>query len=108
MSFVFESEEAQADYEFVLASAAPDTLVFSKERLSYGCWPAPSSREVPLDVPGKETDLKNAVDERSEKFAEEFLEILRGLQVFQFHDTSEEAKVRKTGSKTDNFCWQLS
>ncbi len=102
MCFTFTSDGTGDDYEFHLSQAEPDTLVFVKENLEYWDGKSKKPKVVRLEVPGKETKLNDAADKRKQKEARIFRNILRGLQVFQFHDTSEEARIRNTGDINDN------
>ncbi len=91
----FEGPDSTTQYIIRLADAAPDTLIFTDERARFLKTGYSRPQDIPLGAGHKESELK----ERAQ--TEETCRILSGMlsrsQVFQFHDTSETAKIRKSG-----------
>lgn len=92
----FSASGDHVGYEAVLADAAPDTLVFTDEKILYqrsGCM---ESHEIPLGSGHRESRLKQreSDDVRPTKT---LLEMFAGCRTYQFHDTSSRADIRKAG-----------
>jgi predicted ATPase len=91
-----DTEAGQSEYSVVLASAAPDTLIFMDESWKLYGRSGSSSRgprpEAYLNQDGKDGD-------RDAQIISLFLNRCR---VFHFHDTSETAKVRLQGYIEEN------
>ena len=101
-SLDFADENAVDKYSFTLAHAAGDTLIFTEE-LIY-CKLSNESRpfELSLDPGLKESGLYNKIKETKTKPAKVIFQLLKNIQVFQFHDTSKEARIRNNGYINDN------
>ena len=83
-------------YEFTLSHASGDTLIFTEEFLTWKSNTKPDPTKVPLGAGHKESQLEE--DARNGGRTSQFiLDLLRGCQVFQFHDTSATAKIRNQG-----------
>lgn len=95
----FESPKAWSQYECTLAHAAPDRLIFTHERFSYQT--AGSAKPfLPSNLASghAETNLPSIASGTGAdaRVARVFLARLKGLQVYHFHDTSEQAYIRTT------------
>ncbi|MCH8148656.1 MAG: AAA family ATPase [Planctomycetes bacterium] len=104
----FDGSGSRTYYKMRLADAAPDTLIFTDERATLiftderavfdqrGC---PRPQDIALGAGHKESELKKRAE------TEETCRILFGMlsrcRVFQFHDTSSTAKIRKSGYTED-------
>jgi predicted ATPase len=125
-TLVFENDQGQHEYAIRLAHAARDTLVFVEERfrLSWSALPGsaewvsldvgrqereivrvaelPASAEwVSFDVGHQEAEIVRAA-EQGVSAARPILRMLRGCGVYQFHDTSDTARVRQRWQVEDN------
>jgi predicted ATPase len=93
----FTDDNAMNRYACTLAAAAPDTLIFTDEEV----WLSKSGYAVPQQVPlgagHKESQLEAAskTGDKKAKTASVVLNLLRSCRTYQFHDTSENAKLRK-------------
>jgi predicted ATPase len=95
MVLEYETETGKSTYAMRLADAAPDTLIFVDEKVSYHNPSYPSPQEVFLEAGHKESHLNDSAyaDNRT-------VGVLRYLlgrcRVYQFHDTSDSSPVRKS------------
>jgi predicted ATPase len=82
-------------YTVALASAAPDTLVFTNEAVEYyqGGYPVPM--ESFLGSGQKESKLEEEARGDNAK-AKVMFSLLRSCRTYQFHDTSANANIRKS------------
>ena len=96
-----DSGQGENHYEFTMAYATPDTLIYTQEQISY----QPADRDKPyyqnLEVGGKESALIRTARESAENpgttnAAKYIRGALGGMRVYQFHDTSLSAYIRKT------------
>ena len=97
----FEDNQSTDKYGFTLAHAANDTLIFTEERVHWEKNTATKPFEVSLDPGTKESGLYMYSKKDKTKTAQIIFNLLRGCQVFQFHDTSKEAKIRNSGYIND-------
>ncbi len=96
----FIADGRTSRYDCTLASAAPDTLIFTNEEITYHRVGRPNPQKILLGTGQKESGLEAAA--RSGKdTARVVLGLLRGCRTYQFHDTSENAKIRKGGYVED-------
>lgn len=93
---VFEGEGDVLVYEFTLAPAQPDTLVFAAEAVRWRRPGETAPHELSLGTGHRESLLERAAQQGQEPCAA-LLSLLRGCRVYQFHDTSDSAKIRKSG-----------
>jgi predicted ATPase len=125
-SLAFENAQGKHEYAIRLAPAARDTLLFAEERfrLSWSALPGstdwvsldvghgereivrvaelPASAEwVSLDAGHREAEIIRAA-EGGVSTARAILRMLRGCVVYQFHDTSDTARIRQRWSVDDN------
>jgi predicted ATPase len=89
------------DYAFRLAYAAGDTLVYTEEkyRFSRVGWP-PNPQWRILGVGHREPELIKSAG-NGDQTARTILDLLRGVIVHQFHDTSEASRIRQKWSVTE-------
>jgi predicted ATPase len=87
-------------YTMRLSGAAPDTLIFTDEKTSFHRKGFPEPKDISLGAGHKETLLREAA-EKGDKTCKVLWNTLSRCQVFQFHDTSEHAKIRKSGYVED-------
>ena len=102
--FEFENEQFYDAYEFSLAHAAQESLIFTHEILSYQDkkkYDKRSQRELP---PGtKESGLKLDIPELKDFMPAKMIHaLLCNCRVYQFHDTSSSSKIRNSGYINDN------
>ncbi len=97
----FSDNQSEDKYGFSLSHAANDTLIFTEERLYWKRKDIPKPFEVFLDPGTKESGLYTYSKTDKTKTAQIIFNLLRGCQVFQFHDTSKEAKIRNGGYIND-------
>jgi predicted ATPase len=94
----FEGLYGTSKYGFSLAFASPDRLIFTDEHFTFQNPGKSSPYELTLGSGQAETDLLGlsgqAQESTARKVARIFIHRLRGLQVYHFHDTSEEAYIR--------------
>lgn len=98
-NLTFDNSTSVDNYEFSLSHATGDTLIFTEEIVRYRSRDRDRPQEIPLDPGSKESGLFDLKDEN--KTVQIVYNLLRGCQVFQFHDTSKEAKIRNSGYVDD-------
>ena len=91
---VFKNDRFEDAYDFTLAKAINDTLIYSEEIIKAG------NKRFELNSGSKESFLlsDNAIHQ-SEKVVKA---ILSGCRVFQFHDTSAESRIRNSVNINEN------
>ena len=101
----FETTEGINTYHVRLAHAANDALIFLDESVSFSRHTIPGrATPITLDVGHRETKLKEfgqSGDPRA-RTARHTQWLLGQCRVFQFHDTSKEARVRQQWNLDDN------
>ncbi len=102
--FEFENESSYDAYEFSLAHAAQESLIFTREILSYQGkerYSKISKREL---SPGtKESGLKLGSSELTDFAPAKIIHaLLCNCRVYQFHDTSSTSKIRSSGYINQN------
>jgi len=94
----FLGSDGTSAYEFSLAFAAPDRLIFTDERVAFQNTGKPKPFARSLGSAHTETQLKatasSETDSAPRTVARVFLRRLQELQVYHFHDTSEAASIR--------------
>ncbi len=95
----FTADDRLSRYTCTLASAAPDTLIFTNEEVTYHSAGYPNPQRVPLGAGHKESQLESEARSGSKaaKTVGVVLNLLRECRTYQFHDTSENARIRKGG-----------
>jgi predicted ATPase len=96
----FDNVESST-YQFTLTHAAGDTLILTDETISQEQEMGENQR-LALASGTKESCLPAQSKDSKENTACAVFELLRNCRVFQFHDTSKEAKVRNSGYVHDN------
>ncbi len=91
----FEGADSTTHYNIRLADAAPDTLIFTDERARFQKTGHPHPQDIALGAGHKESELKGRA--RTEETCKILFGMLSRCRVFQFHDTSPTAKIRKSG-----------
>ena len=102
-ALTFETEQGTNEYEMRLFHAAQDTLIFAEERYRF------SSKQFPtvadwkgLGSGHRESRLpENATME--DKTAKTILWLLKKCVVYQFHNTSDKARIKQRWPKEDNW-----
>ncbi len=94
-------------YQFSLAHAARDTLIFAEEAITWQSADKPKPYEIVLDPGQRESGLLEFINRRNRTAsdlttAKLVYTLLRGCQVFHFHDTSLTARVRNNCYLNDN------
>lgn len=98
----FSDENADDKYSFTLAHAAGDTLIFTEETI-YCKYPGKEKPFLITFDPGvKESGLYKEAKEPSKTTCRVIYQLLKSIQVFQFHDTSKESRIRNSGYINDN------
>ncbi|HUT54205.1 MAG TPA: AAA family ATPase [bacterium] len=101
-SLSFESDKGLNEYYMRLFYAAPDTLRFADERYRFSRKGLPTSAEwKTLESGHSETRLIAAAD-NGDQTAKTILWILKSCVVYQFHNTSETARIRQKWDIEDN------
>ncbi|MFA6691763.1 MAG: AAA family ATPase [Saccharofermentanales bacterium] len=93
----FESEQVRDAYEVKLSYGLPDRLFISGEKITYYRKGEKQPQEYFLENGGAESGLKN--DNR--KTSKVLYGLLSGIRTYQFHDTSDTAKVKDRGYVDD-------
>ncbi len=92
----------QNGYEVKLVPSKNDTLIFSEE----SCWFQGFGYKKPyiefLGSGHKETKLNEEVKKARKTISGHVLDSLKSWKVYHFHDTSDQAEVKKTGDIEDN------
>lgn len=98
----FTSLTDRDNYRFTLSHASSDTLIFTDETIVWQDIESPIPYTIQLDPGAKESGLDKFYKEKNSKTAKVILELLKRCRVFQFHDTSSEAKIRNSGYINDD------
>ncbi len=93
----FESEEAQDSYEVRLSYGLPDRLFVSGEQVQYQSQKFVEPQKYYLESGEGEVGIRG--DER--QTSKVLYKILSGIRTYQFHDTSETAKIKDRGYVDD-------
>jgi predicted ATPase len=96
-SLRFESKTGPIQYFTWLRLTADDTLIFAEEEIDERATTGSSPNRTRLGSGQKESAT---VDDENRHGS--FLELLRGIQVFHFEDTSDTAAIRRRGYIEDN------
>jgi predicted ATPase len=103
----FEDEKSNTDtYDFTLAHASGDTLIFTRETVTWQQRQHQRPFEINLGAGYSESKLpetaKSSQDEKKSKSCKIIWDLLQSCRVYQFHDTSNVAKIRNYGYIGDN------
>ena len=97
-SLTFETPTGTTTYDMRLVHAEPDTLIFTDEHVTFHRSGYPEPQRVFLGSGQKESKLLDSENPT----AKVVLLLLSRCRVYQFHDTSETAKLRKGSYIGDN------
>lgn len=100
-NITFADSKSKDNYLFSLSHAAGDTLIFTEETLAWCNFKSNRPFIIQLDTGLKESGLYDYCLKKENKTARVIFNLLKGCQVFQFHDTSKEAKIRNSGYIND-------
>ncbi len=100
-SLTFKTDADTNDYAIRLLHAAPDTLVFIEEKLRFSQDSAQNSKWISSERIHDETSLFSFADS-GDAAAKTILELLKRCVVYQFHNTSETARIKQRWSVEDN------
>lgn len=98
----FADDKADDRYKFTLAHAAGDTLIFTEETLFCKLTHKPRPFILTLDPGLKESGLYANSREPGATTSRIIYQLLKSIQVFQFHDTSRESQIRNSCYINDN------
>ncbi|OQX29055.1 MAG: hypothetical protein B0D92_05805 [Spirochaeta sp. LUC14_002_19_P3] len=95
----FESDAAHDTYEVKLSYGLPDRLFISDEKITYHKMnpPSPKPQKYFLNAGGSESGLGKD-DQQTSKI---LYKLLSGIRAYQFHDTSDTAKIKDRGYVDD-------
>ncbi len=91
----FKGSGSTTRYITSLADAAPDTLIFTEERVVFQQEDHPQPQDILLGVGHKESRLNEA--QSTDKTCQVLFGMLSRCRSYQFHDTSLTANIRKSG-----------
>jgi predicted ATPase len=97
----FSDSQSEDKYSFSLSHAAGDTLIFTEETLYWKFHNNPKPFKIHLDPGLKESGLYERTKNPNAKVEKVIFKLLKNCQVFQFHDTSKEARIRNSGYIND-------
>ena len=102
-----ETESGLNDYKFTLSHAHPDRLIFTEERFRYSSFDYPSTEEARwqyLDRVGEEANIVETAQssEIHSTTASVIVNLLRGISIYQFHDTSDSSGLKRKWDISDN------
>ncbi|HCD34621.1 MAG TPA: hypothetical protein DER01_19595 [Phycisphaerales bacterium] len=93
----FEDDAAHDTYEVKLSYGLPDRLFISGEKITYHKMGEPKPQQYFLENGGAESELK--MDKR--QTSKVLYSLLSGIRTYQFHDTSDTAKIKDRGYVDD-------
>ena len=92
----FEGDNSSTTYTIRLADAAPDTLIFTDERILFQKIGFRQPQDILLGAGHKES-LLNEKDQAGDQTCKVLYGMLSRCRSYQFHDTSSTASIRKSG-----------
>jgi predicted ATPase len=99
----FETDAGKNDYFFRLSHAAGDTLIFAEEKYRFSNYNFPHlAAWQSLDSGHKEAKIIDVATMGREPTAKNIFNLLQKSAVYQFHNTSETARIRQKWSIEDN------
>jgi predicted ATPase len=102
VELVFRTESGENEYTFWLSHAAGDTFIFTNECFRYSSFKLPGKADwCELDAGHKEARIIEKA-ELGEKTAQVMLGLMRRWVVYQFHNTSDTARIRQKWREDDN------
>ena len=98
----FQTENGINEYSFRLSHAAPDTLIFAEERYRHTPNDFSGTRTwIPLGAGHREANIVGNA-ERGDQTATVLLAVMRRCITYQFHNTSDTARIRQRWGVDDN------
>jgi len=97
----FKVNDSEDVYRFVLTYAAGDTLIFTEEELLWHKAGKMQPKRITMNPGRKESELSDRIKHEKEEI-NIFQRLLRSLQVYQFHDTTNESRIRGKTNLDDN------
>ncbi len=101
-SILFESKKEICNYTFSLSYSAGDTLFFGEEKIVVTDKINNKQFPVIFNAGLKESGLCNYANNQHDAHMKKIFYLLDNIKVFQFHDTSINAKIRNKGYIEDN------
>ncbi|MDY6806258.1 MAG: AAA family ATPase [Cyanobacteriota bacterium] len=99
----FETDVGKNDYFFRLFYAAGDTFIFAEEKYRFSNYKFPNlTAWQSLDAGHKEAKLINVATLGRNFIPKRIFKLLQKCAVYQFHNTSETARIRQRWSIEDN------
>ena len=98
----FSSEDSSNEYEFQLSYAAGDSMIFTEETISFMKRGGKKPLILPMESGTRESQLPDLIGGIFEDTVEDFVNLLKDSRYYQFHDTSQEAYIRKKSYIGDN------
>jgi predicted ATPase len=97
----FEVDDSNDEYRFAMSYAGSDTLIFTEEELTWHKTGKVIPKKIQMEPGRKESGILDA--DNQEKLEIKILsKLLRGVQVYQFHDTTNESRIRAKSYINDN------
>lgn len=97
-----ELQFGQNGYNVTLIPTSNDAMIFSKENCWYMYPNTGIKHDINLGIGHKETGLIEEARDANARIAKYVLTNLRSWKLYHFHDTSDSAKIKKTGDINDN------
>jgi len=98
----FTSDANHPIYKFYLSHAAGDTMIFTQETICNRAEAGKIPYTLTFDPGLKESGLPQRCQSPNQSIERTVFELLHRCPVFQFHDTSKQAKIRNKGYIDDN------
>jgi predicted ATPase len=99
----FETDKGTDGYEVRLLHAAPDTLIFAEEQIRYSRPEMPGTNKfISMSSTGHREAMLIEKAEEGHEAARVVRDLLRQCVVYQFHNTSETARIRQRWDTQDN------
>ncbi|WP_295543724.1 AAA family ATPase [uncultured Thiohalocapsa sp.] len=96
-----ETQAGRNDYRFAMSHVASDTLMLVDEAYRFSARDrAGLNQWLSLPMPAKEARITDQIE--TDQTARVIVRLLRGCVTYQFHDTSEKARIKQHWDFTDN------
>lgn len=93
----FENDQYFYDYNFSLAHAAHDSLIFTEETISCSSKKDTENVRIPVQSDLKESGLNPDIESQHARHIRLIYNLLVNCRIYQFHDTSSTSKMRNGG-----------
>ncbi|WP_129630988.1 AAA family ATPase [Candidatus Oscillochloris fontis] len=101
-NLTFQTKEGINEYYFRLFHAATDTLIFAEERIRYTPNTSTDARNwISLGAGHREANIILKA-EQGDRTARKILSLMKQCVVYQFHNTSETARIKQKWNINDN------